>query len=125
MLEFTSHVRKPFIVEAIEVTEENIAELAPLIGELKERPDGTPFIYVTRKRILVDRVYIGYYVTKMGNNIHCYSKRLFDQQFVELTDDIQEFVDDLNNEPVSPNPDEEVHEDWRTPIEPEETSIVG
>jgi hypothetical protein len=45
-LEFNSFIRKPFTVDAVQVTEDNMAEVAKLVGELKEKDDGTPFIQV-------------------------------------------------------------------------------
>jgi hypothetical protein len=87
-INYNTFVRKPFKVEAVEITEENIAEIAPLIGELREREDDkTKFIYVDRRLVPnIWRVYPGFFMTKMGDNIRCYSRRVFLEQFV-LTDD--------------------------------------
>jgi hypothetical protein len=81
-LEFNSYKRKPFFVDAVEVTTENIAEIAPMVGELRTKDDGTPYILVDR-RILpnIHRVYPGFWMTKMGDNIRCYSGRIFKEQF--------------------------------------------
>lgn len=99
-MEFTNYVRKPFIVKAIQVTEENIAELAPLIGTLRQKDDGTPYIQVNRKLVPnVFRVYPGFWMTQMGENVHCYSKRFFTDQFVEATYEVTNWVDYLNSEP--------------------------
>jgi hypothetical protein len=34
-MEFTQYVRKPFVVEAVEVTVENMAEVAKYVGEMR------------------------------------------------------------------------------------------
>lgn len=82
-VEFTNYVRKPFTVEAVEVTKENIGEVAELIGTLRAKDDGTPYIQVDRRLVPnVFRVYVGFWVTRMGDNLRCYSKRIFTDQFV-------------------------------------------
>ncbi len=50
-MEFTTFVRKPFTVDAVEVTEENIAEIAELVGVLRQKEDGAPYIHVDRRLI--------------------------------------------------------------------------
>lgn len=86
-LEFKTFSRRPFEVDAVEVTVENIEEIAPMLGELREKEDGTPYILVDRRIIPnIHRVYPGFWMTKMGNNIRCYSRRIFKEQF-ELKED--------------------------------------
>lgn len=104
-MEFSTFVRKPFTVEAVEVTAENIGEIAPLVGTLKEKDDGTPFIQVDKKLVPnVFRVYPGFWMTKMGDNIRCYAQRVFEEQFVRSSDEISTFVKTLNNTPA-PTPE--------------------
>jgi len=96
-MEFKPFVRKPFVVEAVEVTKENIAEIAKYVGELREKDDGTPFIYVDRRLVPnIFRVYPGFFMTRMGDHIRCYSQKVFFEQFTESDDKIQEWVDFLN-----------------------------
>jgi len=100
-MEFTTFVRKPFVVEAIEITEENIAEVAELIGTLKQKENGAPYIAVNRRLVPnLFRVYPGFWMTKMGDgdNIRCYSKRVFQQQFVESDVSIMNWVAYLNKD---------------------------
>lgn len=98
-MEFSEFVRKPFTVEATEVTTENIAEVAELIGALKEKENGTPYIAVDRRLVPnLYRVYPGFWLTRMGDNIRCYSKRVFKQQFVANNAEIQTWVDYMNEE---------------------------
>lgn len=104
-MEFTKYVRKPFTVNAAEVTNENIGEIAELIGVLQERDNGTPYIHVNRLSIPnITKVYPGFWVTKMDGNIHCYIKKVFHNQFVELTPQLELWV--ANFEEISTTPAE-------------------
>lgn len=98
-MEFTKHVRKPFFVEAIKITNENIEELSEFIGTLKAKPNGAPYIQVDRRKVPnVFRVYPGFWMTRMGDHIRCYANRVFDEQFVETTPEIEDWVAFLNTE---------------------------
>jgi hypothetical protein len=111
-LEFTNYVRKPFSVQAIEVTEENIRDVARglNIGVVKHDEDtGAPYILVDKKKIPnVNRVHAGYFVTKMGNNVRCYNPQVFPQQFTEITPDIIAAMEDINGEGEFVDDDEPV-----------------
>jgi len=99
--DFIEFVRKPFVIEAIEITKENIAELAPYIGELKFRDDdpGSPYIQVNKRLVPnVFRVFPGYYMTRLEDNIRCYSRKVFREQFAELTASIGQWVAYMNGE---------------------------
>lgn len=98
-MELSMFVRKPFTVEAVEVTRDNIAEIAELVGTLREKDDGTPYIQVDRRLVPnIYRVYPGFWMTRMGDNIRCYSKRIFKNQFLENTPDIDSMVKFINRE---------------------------
>lgn len=98
-VEYMDFVRKPFTVEAVEVTRENIKELAKDIGILKKKEDGTPFIQVNHRLVPnVFRVFPGYWVTRMGDNVRCYSRKIFFEQFIQNTDEINAFVVWINTE---------------------------
>lgn len=103
-LEFNSYVRKPFIIEAVEVTEENIEEIAEHVGTVREK-DGKRYILVDHKKVpSVFRVYPGFWMTKMDGNIRCYSRKTFLEQFVPNNKELQEWVDFLNEEePLASN----------------------
>lgn len=93
-MQFTTFVRKPFVVEAVEVTTENIAEVAKYVGDLREKEDGTPYILVDRRLVPnVFKVYPGFYMTKMGENVRCYSRKIFRDQFTEQSDEIKPWID--------------------------------
>jgi hypothetical protein len=100
-MEFSEFVRKPFVVEAVEVTTDNIAEIAKYVGEVREKEDGTPFILVDRRLIPnVFRVFPGYWMTRMGDHIRCYSRKIFYEQFVESTPELQAWVDFMDGKTV-------------------------
>lgn len=97
-MDFTQFIRKPFLVEAVEVTRENIHELSPLIGVFGEDENG-PYIEADREKVpTVYRVTPGYWVTKMGKNIRCYSSRVFGEQFIEMTPTLESFMNEIQNE---------------------------
>jgi hypothetical protein len=101
LMDFTTFVRKPFVVEAVEVTAENIAEVAKYVGDLREKEDGTPYILVDRRLVPnVFRVYPGFFMTKMGENVRCYSRKIFREQFTETTEKINAWVEFMS----SPDP---------------------
>lgn len=87
-MEFANYVRLPFLLEAVEVTVDNIEELAPLAGELRHKEDGTPFIHVNKKLVQnVFRVYTGFFITRMGDNVRCYSPKVFQREFTAMNSD--------------------------------------
>lgn len=103
-MQFATYVRKPFLVEATEVTEENLAEVAELIGlggKVRTEEDGTRYISVDRRLVPnINRVYVGFWVTKMGDNYRCYSQRVFKKQFVENEESIEKWVNFINGAPI-------------------------
>jgi len=95
-MEFTTFVRKPFVVEAVEITTDNIEEVAKHVGDLRHKEDGTPFILVDRRLVPnVFRVYVGFYMTKMGENVRCYSRKIFREQFIVKDDNLEQWLDFL------------------------------
>ena len=93
-MEFTTFVRKPFVVNAVEVTEDNIEEIAAFVGTIRKKADGSKYIQVDRKLIPnIPTVYPGFWLTKMGNNTRCYSPRVFKENFVAMSDELKLLVD--------------------------------
>lgn len=83
-MEFTKFVRRPFEIEAIQITLENIEDIAPLVGRLNLEDKRGPFIEVDNTLVPnMNRVLPGYWLTKMGGNIRCYASKVFDDQFIE------------------------------------------
>lgn len=83
-LEFDRYVRTPFQVKAVRITEENIDEVAKLVGEV-EVEEGKKFIAINRKIVpTIGRAFIGWYLTKSGDSLRCYSPKVFKQQFMTI-----------------------------------------
>jgi hypothetical protein len=102
-MDMTTFVRKPFKVEAIEITEENIEEIAEFVGTLRTKEDGTLYIQVAPRLVPnVFKVFPGFWMTKMGDNIRCYSKKIFNEQFVKNAPDIDEWVQFMNQKAAEP-----------------------
>lgn len=98
--EFKPYSRRPFAVEAVMVTVANLDDIAEHVGEVQEKEDGTRFIQVDRRKVPnVFRVYPGFYLTRLDNNIRCYSPKVFNDQFVPVTDYSQEWIDKLLEAP--------------------------
>lgn len=81
---FNTYTRKPFVVEAVEITDENIEDVAKMIGvdgEVRDK-DGAKYIVVD-KRIVpnIHRASAGWWLTRMGDNLRCYSPKIFTEQF--------------------------------------------
>lgn len=97
-IEYQDFVRKPFVVKAVEITEDNIQDIADELGKLKYDEDtGVPYIAVEKGRVPnVARAQLGWFVTKHGKRTHCYAPKIFDEQFVENDEQIQLWVDSLN-----------------------------
>lgn len=83
---FTKFIRKPFTVMAVEITTENIDELAKLVGEVRFK--GEEIFIALDKRIVpnVNRAFVGWYLTRLGENLRCYSPKVFVDQFMPMPD---------------------------------------
>lgn len=110
-MELTEYIRKPFIVEAVEITKENIEEVAVYVGDVVYDENDEPMFIDVDKQLVpgVTRAYIGFFMTKMGDHIRCYSRRVFFDQFTMLNDDIQKWVDFLEKQ----NPERRVNASGR------------
>lgn len=98
-MDTVTFVRKPFVVEAVEITAENLHEVAPYIGDVKNKEDGTEYILVDRRLVPnVFKVYPGFFMTKMGENIRCYSRKIFKEQFVEMSAELQPWIEFMQND---------------------------
>lgn len=98
-MEFDEYVRKPFTVEAVEITVENIGEIAEFVGLLCHKKNG-PYIRVNPDLVPnIPMVYPGFWMTKMDDNVRCYSKRAFEEQFIKNTENIKDWVNFMNQDP--------------------------
>lgn len=94
---FVTFVRKPFLVTAVKITDENIDELAGLVGEVKEKEDGTKYIALDRRVIPnIRKAYVGWWITKLDDNIRCYSPKVFSNEFVDYDEGWEIYFDAIN-----------------------------
>ena len=99
-MDFNTFVRRPFVIEAVEITNDNIEAIAAYVGDLRMKPNGVPFIEVDKRRVPnVYRVFPGFFMTTMetdrGAKIRCYSPKAFASQFVESTYENLAWVDHM------------------------------
>jgi hypothetical protein len=98
IMEFSQFVRRPFSVEAIQITEENMEEVAELIGRV-ETAKGITFISLNRRLIpVVHRAYVGWWVTRLDDDFRCYSNKVFNSQFIAYAETITFTFDDTIEE---------------------------
>lgn len=85
-LEFERFVRIPFQVKAVQITNENMKEISKLIGwKIRTKNDGSgeKFIVLNRKIVSnMPRAFVGWYVTRMGDNYRVYAPEVFEAQFI-------------------------------------------
>jgi hypothetical protein len=81
-------------VEAIRITGNNIHLVAASIeGTVEDDKDGKQFIRTHRKVVRnVDRIWPGFFLTKVRNKQLAYPSRLFYRNYVEPTEDVEDFV---------------------------------
>lgn len=81
-MEFSQFIRKPFVVQAIEITEENMEDVAKYIGTVRTKGDVT-FIALDRRIVPnVSRAFVGWWLTILGDNYRCYAPKVFNEQFI-------------------------------------------
>ena len=83
-------MHQPVYVDAVQVTETNIAEVAKWCdGQLKEDKNGA-FIKVAVTRPQLDRqtkAYVGDWVLKGGMGLKVYNEKAFKKMFIEIVPD--------------------------------------
>lgn len=83
-MSFKTFVRRPFTIEAVEVTEENWDQVANMTGIKRAKVDGTPFIETNRDIVPnVYRIYLGFWLTSMNGKLRAYSAKTFNDMFME------------------------------------------
>lgn len=89
-MEFERYIRKPFTISAVEVTKDNIGELAELIGEgrTRQKDNGDPY-FVTNGSLIrnkaINRVELGYWITKLNDEFRIYKPGVFKRIFWDVT----------------------------------------
>lgn len=102
-MDFTQFVRRPFTVEAVLITEDNLEEIAQFVGTIARKGDGTRFIKVDRRLVPnLTRVFPGFWMTRLDDKIRCYSPKAFREQFVASDADIMSWVDFLRADAQTP-----------------------
>lgn len=102
-LEFTTFVRKPFTVQAVRITESNIEEVAEFVGEVRylDEAQKKPYIHVNRRLVpYVLKVFPGFWMTRLGDEIRCYANKVFHEQFIESDNHVVEAVGMINGDVV-------------------------
>lgn len=98
-MDFQTFVRKPFAIDAVEITDDNIEDLASLHGTLRVDDSGVKYIEMENRRgQSTRRIYKGFWMTKMGKNVRFYQARVFNEQFTQNTPEIDEWVRFMNGE---------------------------
>lgn len=100
-MEYIKFIRRPFVVEAVQITKENIEELSKIVGELKYKGN-TPYIALDRRLVPnVTRAYVGWWLTRLEDNVRCYSPKVFLEQFTQYNGESMFIVEDNTNESSS------------------------
>lgn len=101
-MDYNSYVRKPFKVQAVLVTDENIAEIAKLTGVLEKNDDETLYIEVDRLKVPnVFKIYVGFFVTKMNKQFRAFPPQVFEKLFVKNDEELEKLIKDLNGRTLS------------------------
>lgn len=86
-------IRKPFEVDAVQVTTENINDVAKWCqGEVRTDSDGKEFIKVRVMRVIDERqtqAYVGDWVLYAGTGYKVYTPKAFQKSFVEKTKELR------------------------------------
>lgn len=85
------YLRKTFLVQAVEITQENMAEVARHIGTVKETKEHGRYIEVDERIVpRFKKAYAGFFVTFVGEQIRVYTRRSFFSHFIAFdADDFQ------------------------------------
>lgn len=103
-MQFDKYIRRPFVVEAVEITTENMEEIAELVGEVRVK-DGVPYIALNRRIVPnVNRAYAGWFMTQLDDNYRCYSPKIFNDQFMPFeAAKLFVFEDEVQSDPTPPH----------------------
>jgi len=93
MPDFVPYLRRPFTVNAVQITDENIHEIVGIIGGVvrqKKEDDGSSTLYIRVDRRVIPNIfkaYVGFWVTQLGSQYQCYSDKAFHSNFAAMTKD--------------------------------------
>jgi hypothetical protein len=95
---FTTFIRKPYKVEVFRVTDDNLDEVCEAIEGVINEKDGVRFVKTNRRVVRnADRIWPGFYITRVGKKLLAYSPRLFHRNYVEPTEDVLGWVNFLDS----------------------------
>jgi len=109
----SSFVRKPFYVDALQVTEENMGEVASWCrGEIRRasaRTIPTPmpaakYIKVDVTRAQQERqtmAFVGDWILRLGSGYKVYTRKAFERSFEPVREDVEALLDEVFPETVS------------------------
>lgn len=76
-------VRRPFNVEALRLTEDNLDAIAEMLGEVKTSKKGVTYIKIDPKHNTNRRVVeLGFWITQKDDVLHFYSDNAFKRNFM-------------------------------------------
>lgn len=81
---FTTYIRKPFMLSACQLTEENLEEL----GVVKTTTTGRKYILVGNSR-----AYVGDWITQRFGKRQVFQQKAFGLRFVEYTQELSDLLD--------------------------------
>ena len=101
-MEFKNYVRTPFTIKALEVTEDNFDEVAAFCGKsIETTANGDRYIFVNRRIIPTgSKIFVGWWITLMDDNVRCYPPRSFSSQFVPMNGKVEFTLEADDSEPV-------------------------
>jgi hypothetical protein len=88
MIEIVKYIRKPFEVDAVQVTADNMSEVANWCGGEVLTDNGNNFVKVSVERFLNERqtkAFNGDWVLKAGTGYKVYTPKAFSKSFEPLT----------------------------------------
>lgn len=92
MIEWTKYTRKPFPVNAIQITADNMEEVAKAIGsEIRTDHHGAKYVYVEVFKPLNDRQtkgYIGDWMLSANNGYKAYTDKAFQNSFDKVEEKV-------------------------------------
>lgn len=95
MIEIVQYTRKPFNVDAVQVTAENIAEVTGWCKGAIEHDGSVPFIKVQVARVIDERqtkAFVGDWVLYAWTGYKVYTDKAFKKTFVVLTGEVRDNI---------------------------------
>lgn len=104
MLETVKYVRKPFYIDAVQVTAENLADVAKWADGDVRSDENAKYIHVRVHRPINDRqskAYVGDWVLYAGTGFKVYTPKAFAQSFELAPDDAVPLVSEKKKDAIA------------------------